>query len=108
MNYQGIARFFRSLFYYDEAMRFGDVPWYGSTLGVSDSVQLSKASDPQAMVMDSVLSDLNFAIENITAIDATCSQVTKFVALAYKSRICLFEGTFRKYHSFAEPGRWFL
>ncbi|WP_223677397.1 hypothetical protein, partial [Escherichia fergusonii] len=24
--------------------------------------------------------------------------ITKYVALAYKSRICLFEGTFRKYH----------
>jgi hypothetical protein len=101
MNYQGIARFFRALFYYDKVQRFGDVPWYGSTIAVSDSMALYKPRDPRKTVMDSVLADLNFAIENVTATDATRSQVTKFVALAYKSRISLFEGTFRKYHSAA-------
>lgn len=98
-NYIGIARFFRALFYYDKVQRFGDVPWYGTTIGVSDTAQLYKPRDPRTRVMDSVLSDLNFAASNITATDATRSLVTKYVALAYKSRICLFEGTFRKYHS---------
>jgi len=50
--------------------------------------------------MDSVLADLNYACENIkTTNDATRSTVTKWVAYAFKSRICLFEGTFRKYHT---------
>lgn len=98
-NYIGIARFFRALFYYDKVQRFGNVPWYGRTVDVSDSAQLYKGRDTRQLVMDSVLTDLNFAAETITATDATRSQVTKYVALAYKSRICLFEGTFRKYHS---------
>jgi len=98
-NYTAIARFFRALFYYDKVQRFGNVPWYGKTIGVSDSVQLKKPRDPRALVMDSVLADINFACENITNTDATRSMITKFVALSYKSRICLFEGTFRKYHS---------
>lgn len=50
--------------------------------------------------MDSVLSDLNFACEKISAVKSnTSSSVTKWVALALKSRVCLFEGTFRKYHT---------
>jgi len=50
--------------------------------------------------MDSVLADINYACQNITTIkDDTRSTVTKYVAFALKSRICLFEGTFRKYHT---------
>jgi hypothetical protein len=50
--------------------------------------------------MDSVLADINFAVDNIIATkDNTSSTITKWVALALKSRICLFEGTFRKYHT---------
>jgi hypothetical protein len=97
-NYDGIARFFRALFYYDKVQRFGDVPWYGRTIDVYDSTNLYKPRDSRALIMDSVLADVNFAIDNITAADNTRSLVTRFVALAFKSRICLFEGTFRKYH----------
>lgn len=97
-NYDGLARFFRALFYYDKVQRFGNVPWYGNTIAVYDSASLYKPRDSRQVIMDSVLADLNYAIDNITTTDATRSLVTKYVALAYKSRICLFEGTFRKYH----------
>lgn len=98
-NYDGLARFFRALFYYEKVQRFGDVPWYGKTIPVYDTGSLKKPRDSRKVVMDSVLADLNYAIDNITTTDPTRSLVTKYVALAYKSRICLFEGTFRKYHS---------
>ena len=50
--------------------------------------------------MDSVLADLDFACANIsTANDPSRTTVTKWVAFAFKSRVCLFEGTFRKYHT---------
>ncbi|MFT3846686.1 MAG: RagB/SusD family nutrient uptake outer membrane protein [Lacibacter sp.] len=97
-NYIALARFFRALFYFDKVQRFGDVPWYGSTIAVTDTALLYKARDTRKLVMDSVLADIDFACNNITSTDATRSQITKYVALAYKSRICLFEGTFRKYH----------
>lgn len=97
-NYTAIARFFRALFYYDKVVRFGNVPWYGKTIDVSDTAALYKPRDSRQLIMDSVMADLNFACDNITSTDATRSLVTKYVALAYKSRICLFEGTFRKYH----------
>lgn len=97
-HYAGLARFFRAMFYFEKVKRFGDVPWYNKTLEINDP-ELYKGRDPRAMVMDSVLADLDFACANIRAKkDITCSQITKWVALAYKSRVCLFEGTFRKYH----------
>ncbi|PUZ28686.1 RagB/SusD family nutrient uptake outer membrane protein [Chitinophaga parva] len=96
-HYAGIARFFRAMFYFEKVKRFGNVPWYGHTLAVGDP-ELYKTQDPRTLVMDSILADLNFACNNIRATkDASCSQITRWVALAYKSRVCLFEGTFRKY-----------
>ncbi|MFC5411478.1 RagB/SusD family nutrient uptake outer membrane protein [Larkinella bovis] len=97
-HYAGIARWFRAKFYFDKVKRFGDVPWYSGPLGSLDN-GLYKARDPRTMVMDSVLADLDFAIKNISdKKDNSATIVTKWVALGLKSRICLFEGTFRKYH----------
>ena len=98
-NYIGLARFFRAYFYYMKVVRFGDVPWIDKTFEV-DSEELYAGRDPRTVVMDHVLEDLNFACENITRTkDETGSLVTKWVAYALKSRICLFEGSFRKYHA---------
>lgn len=98
-NYMGIARFFRAWFYFDMVKRFGDVPWYGKAMDTQDP-DLYKPRDPRTLVMDSVLADINYAVDNINDTkDASSSKVTKWVALALKSRICLFEGTFRKHHT---------
>lgn len=97
-HYEGIARFWRAKFYYEKVKRYGDVPWYSKPL-MTDDEELYKPRDPRTMVMDSVLADLNFAGKNIRDTkDNTSSLVTRQVALAFKSRVCLFEGTFRKYH----------
>ena len=99
-NYIGIARFFRAYFYFDKVKRFGNVPWVGKALDVSDTLILYGGRDSRTLVMDSVLADINYACENITVTsDPTRSTVTKYLAYALKSRICLFEGTFRKYHT---------
>ncbi|GEP97336.1 RagB/SusD family nutrient uptake outer membrane protein [Chitinophaga cymbidii] len=97
-HYIGLARFFRAWFYFEMVKKFGDVPYYNKTLAVDDP-DLYKGRDPRTLVMDSVLSDINFACANIrNTKDNTASQVTRWVALALKSRICLFEGSIRKYH----------
>ena len=97
-KYNGLARFFRAYFYFNMVKRFGDVPWYSKTIEVGDQEMLTKARDPRTLVMDSVMADVNYAIANL----GTARQVntiTKWTALALKSRIALFEGTFRKYHT---------
>ena len=98
-NYLGIARYFRAYFYMDKVKRFGDVPWINKPLDIDDAT-LTAGRDSRTLVMDSVLADLNYACTNIQATnDASRTTVTKWVAYAFKSRVCLFEGTFRKYHT---------
>ncbi len=98
-HYSGVARLFRAMFYFDMVKDYGDVPWYSKPLATEDKELLYKGRDPRYAVMDSVLADLNYAVTNIRdKKDNTSSMMTKWVALGMKSRICLFEGTYRKYH----------
>lgn len=98
-NYMGIAKFFRAYFYFEKVKMFGDVPWVGKPLDVADPI-LYGGRDSRSLVMDSIVADIDYACANIKATnDASRSTVTKYVAYALKSRICLFEGTFRKYHT---------
>ena len=99
MQYQGLARFFRAFFYFQKVKKYGDVPWINRTLKVDDPA-LYNGRDSRALVMDSVLADLDFAIANITRTgDNSRTLITNSVALAFKSRVCLYEGTYRKYHT---------
>jgi hypothetical protein len=98
-NYLGLARYFRAYFYMEKVKRFGNVPWINKPQTIDDPA-LNAGRDNRTLVMDSVLADLDYACTNIQATsDASRTTVTKWVAYAYKSRVCLFEGTFRKYHT---------
>ncbi|MFC5409825.1 RagB/SusD family nutrient uptake outer membrane protein [Larkinella bovis] len=96
-KYNGLARFFRAHFYFGMVKRFGDVPWYSKTIEVLDQEMLTKARDPRAVVMDSVMADIDYAIANLDN-SRQLNTITKWTALALKSRMGLYEGTFRKYH----------
>ena len=95
-KYDGLALFFRTYFYFDKIKNFGDVPWYDHVLG-SNEEDLYKARDSREMVFNHMLEDINYAIEYLQT-GRNSHVVTKWTALALKSRMCLFEGTFRKYH----------
>ena len=98
-HYIGLAKFFRAWFYLEKVKRYGDVPWINKPLDVGDP-DLYKPKDPRTLVMDSILADINYACANIkTTSDGTRSLITKYVAYAFKARICLYEGTYRKYHT---------
>jgi hypothetical protein len=98
-NHNGIARFFRAWFYFEKVKRYGDVPWIDKPLDVADSTLLYGGRDSRTVVMDHVLEDLDYAIANISATNENSrTLITRDVALALKSRVALFEGTFRKYH----------
>lgn len=95
-HYIGITRFFRAWFYFKKVKQFGDVPWINKVLKEGDE-ELMSARDDRNIVMDSVMADLNYAIENIT-LESGHNHVNKNTALAFKSRVALFEGTWLKYH----------
>lgn len=98
-HYMGLARFFRAFFYFEKVKRYGDVPWISRPLDVDDP-ELFDERDPRTLVMDSVLADIDYAAQNIkTTNDPSRTMISKWVAYAFKARICLFEGTFRKYHT---------
>lgn len=96
-HYKGLAYFFRAFFYIQKVQRFGDVPFYNKSLNET-STELYKARDPRKVVVDSILSDLDKSITGIQAAK-NVSRITKWAALALKSRFCLYEGTYRKYHT---------
>ena len=95
-HFDGIARFFRAYFYFEKVKRFGEVPWFDRELSSTDP-ELFRPRDSRDFIMDKILDDLTYAIDNISD-KKDLYNVTHWTALALKSRICLFEGTFRKYH----------
>jgi len=97
LKYEGEARFFRALNYYQKVCHFGDVPWYDHVVSSSDREDLSRPRDPRGYVMLQIMKDLDFAIENLGE-TPNLSRVNKWTALALKSRAALFEGTWRVYH----------
>jgi hypothetical protein len=66
-------------------------------LGSADEA-LYNPRDNREVVMQHMLEDINYAIENLPA-PTTQFRVNKYTALALKAQFCLFEGTFRKYHA---------
>ena len=96
LEYEGLTRFFRAYFYFEKVKRYVDVPWVDRPLG-SDEEELYEGRDPRESVMEKVMEDVDFAIANLPEVQ-NVYRVTRWTARALKSRIALFEGTFRKYH----------
>ncbi len=107
-HYEGVGRFWRAWFYWEKVKTFGDVPWYDEPIDPNDDAQLYKGRDARDFVMDKVLEDLDFA----TAYCSTAAKfvgknvINRYVALALKVRICLYEGTYRKYHGLNDSEKW--
>jgi len=99
-HFLGLAHFFRAYFYFGMVKRFGDVPWIDRTIEVDDEATLYGSRDNRFDIMDHVLEDLNYAIANITMeSDPSCTRITKNAARAFKTRVCLYEASLRKYHT---------
>ncbi len=97
-QYDAVARFWRAWFYFEKVKRYGDVPWHNEPIASSDTELLNKARDSRALVVDSILADLDFAAEFLPA-TSDGFHLNASIAKAFRSRVCLFEGTFRKYHA---------
>ena len=97
--YKGLAHLYRGWQHFCLVRKFGDCYWVGKELTTEDNDILYGKRQNRNEVMDKVLEDLNFAIANMG--DKNASSRTAYnvhVAQAIKSRICLFEGTYAKYH----------
>jgi len=95
-HYGGVARFFRAWFYFEKVKRYGDVPWYEEVIDPDDMANLQKARDSRQFIVDKILEDLDIAIEGLYDAEGVYN-VGKYTALALKSRVGLYEGTYEKY-----------
>lgn len=101
-KYEAVGKFFRAYFYFKLVRTYGDVPYYDKVLGSTDP-DIYKGRDSREYVMQRVLEDFEFAIENLPGNwEAMNTRVTKWAAMGYASRAALFEGTFRKYHGLGD------
>ena len=112
-RYEALARFFRAYFYFEKVKRFGDVPWYDKPVGSADTDALNRPRDSREFIMGKMIEDIDFAIGHLPA-TKSAYEITKWTAMALKSRFLLFEGTFRKYHTEFDYGanahewKWYL
>ena len=98
-----IARLMRALNYFQLVKRYGDVQWQDHAItDVNDEI-IKGPRDDRDFVMDKVLEDLDYAIANIGLGDK--ASWNKDLALAMKSDICLYEGTYCKYRTQADNGK---
>ena len=97
-HWLGVTRFLRAMEYAKLVSRFGNVPYYEEALGNTDYTMLYRPRENRVTVMNKVLDDLNYAIQHIRTSDGEKGlNITRDVALAYASRLMLFEGTWQKY-----------
>lgn len=101
-HYLGVARFFRAFEYANLIRHFGDVPYINEYLDQSNVEAIYAPRTPRAIVVDSIMADLQFAVENLRTIERSKSLgdvnvLSREVALAYLGRVALYEGTYARY-----------
>ena len=96
-NFTAIARLMRGYEYYLLVRAYGDVPLVKKALDPTDEAELFGPRTPRNEVMDFALEDLNYAVTNI-ATKASKIEFSADLAAAIKSEVCLFEGSYARYH----------
>jgi hypothetical protein len=92
------VKLFKALLYFDKLKTFGNVPWYTTALN-PDSPELYASRDSRDIVTDSIIACLDYAIENLKPLSQTEPfRLNREAAILLKARICLYEGTWEKYH----------
>lgn len=103
-GYLAIARLNRAWTYYQLVRKYGDVQWQSHAVTNPEDEVIYGARTDRDVVMDSVLVDLDYAIAHLgSASDKT--KWSKEMAMAMKSDICLYEGTYCKYRTQADNGK---
>ncbi len=97
-QYMGEAYFIRAMLYYDKLKTYGDFPIELNELNVDQDLAAASKRQPRNLVARQILSDMDNAISKLQVSIANKLRINKYTALAFKSRIALYEATFEKYH----------
>ncbi|WP_344980293.1 RagB/SusD family nutrient uptake outer membrane protein [Compostibacter hankyongensis] len=99
-TYVGEMYFWRAWFYFKLLRQFGDLPWYSRPLTTEDEEALQAPRLKRNIIVDSILNDLDSAVNLLAApSQAEALRINRGVALAFTSRVALYEGTWEKYHN---------
>lgn len=93
-RYDGVAYFFRALFYFEKVRKYGDIPYYDFVIPSNDWASLKRPRDSRGFVMKKVMEDLDRAITDLPdnwPSDALY-RLSKNAARAMKARAALYEG----------------
>lgn len=98
-TYVGEAFFFRAFFYFNLVKGYGDVPYFSDPLE-TNSEELYNPRTSRNRIIDFIVEDLNQAIDYLpSGKQEGGTRLNKEIALLFKSRVCLYEGTWEKYHT---------
>ncbi len=104
--YVGEARFYRAWGYFNLLERYGGVPLILKTLSIDDK-ELYQAKASREEVLNAIYSDLDAAAATLRTPSELPAEdygrITNTAALAFKSRVALFEGTRSKFHGYGDP-----
>ncbi|EON79082.1 Putative outer membrane protein, probably involved in nutrient binding protein [Lunatimonas lonarensis] len=100
-HYIGEGHFFRAWFYYEMMKSFGALPIINRAVNESDEDILYAPRNNRTEVFNFILSDLEIAISKMRhshQLATPGTRLSKDIALMFKARACLYEGTWEKYH----------
>lgn len=114
-QYLGEAYFFKAWFYFNLLKKYGDLPWYTHPIEMDDNEALTRGRDSRTLVADSILVLLDKAAQHLLLRRSVGNnRINKEAALAFKTRVALYEGSWQKYHantpfgtSGANPNKYF-
>lgn len=103
LPYLGEGYFFRAYNYFTLMKRYGGVPLIDKVLDpASEEIYNERASRDE--ILNLIISDLDEAISDLEIKSSTeTGRICKEAAKAFKARVCLFEGTWRKFHGTGDP-----
>ena len=97
------ARFFRGMFYFEMARKYGALPYITNTIGMQNKELMYANPIPQDYVIDAALIDLQDAADSLSAdLSPIPAKINRWVALGYMARAALYEGTLLKYQGEAK------
>lgn len=98
LPYLGEGYFFRAYSYFRLLKNYGGVPLIDKVL-VPDDPEVFSSRASREDIVNFIISDLDKAISDLNLKSSTeTGRICKEAAKAFKARVCLFEGTWRKFH----------
>lgn len=100
-HYMGVARFWRAYRHWQLIKEYSDIPWLDHVVD-KDEDMLYAPRDDREYVFHKLLEDIDYACTHCMTSQAynveSRTVINGYIALALKAKMCLYEGSYRRYH----------